>query len=50
MPRDWSFVERLITQAMVMLKNIADIVQPCLTAVFTLKLISLLPTPYEKLL
>ena len=44
MLRDWSSVVRLITQSMVMLKSIADIVQPCLTPVFTSKLVSLLPT------
>ena len=35
---------------MVMLKSIADIVQPCLTPVFTSKLVSLLPTLHVKLL
>ena len=30
-PRDRSSVVRLITKLMVMLKSIADIVQPCLT-------------------
>ena len=50
MPRAWSAVVCLITQSIVKLKSIADIQQPCLTTVFTLKLVSLLPTLHVKLL
>ena len=50
MPRAWSAVVCLITQSIVKLKSIADIQQPCLTPVFTLKLISLFLTLHEKLL
>ena len=38
MPRGWSSVVRLITRSMTMLKNSADIKQPCLTPVLTSKL------------
>ena len=50
MPRAWSAVVCLITQSIVKLKSIADIQQPSLTPVFTLKLVSLLPTLHVKLL
>ena len=38
MPRDWSSVVRRITRSITMLKNSADIKQPCLTPVLTSKL------------
>ena len=41
-PRDRSSVVRLITKLMVMLKSIANIVQPCLSADLTSELVSLL--------
>ena len=50
MPRAWSAVVCLIIQSIVKLKSIADIQQPCLTPVFTLKLVLLLPTLHVKLL
>ena len=46
MPCDWSSIVRFITQLMVMLKSIADIVQPCLRPVFTSNLVLLLCTLY----
>ena len=44
MPRAWFSVVRRITQPITMLKNSADIEQPCLTPVLTSKLDLLFPT------
>ena len=43
MPRGWFSVVRRITQSITMLKNSADIEQPCLTPVLTSKLDLLFP-------